>query len=126
MRLRTMIAHLSITAVFALCVSAYALSREKFSFEMMASVLFGGFLFYAARHLLWAAIVLVAKLSNVVSHAGFIACTAALGMLASFWFFPPDPSGLPLQWMLYWPLALILLVCVVGGTAAYVRSEQNA
>lgn len=126
MRPRTMIAHLSVTAVFAVCVFAYALGREEFSSEMMASVLFGGFLFYAAPHLLWAALVLAAKVSNVVAHAGFIACTAALGIIASFWFFPPDPSGLPLQWMLYWPLALILLVCVAGGTAAYVRGEKNA
>jgi hypothetical protein len=126
MRLRTIVKHLSIVAVFAMGVFVYALSRENFSFEMMASVLFGGFLFYAAPHLLWAAIVLVGKVSNVVAHAGFIASTVALGMIASFWFFPPDPSGLPLQWMLYWPLALILLVFFAGGTAAYVRGERNA
>ena len=126
MRLRTVIAHISITAVFAVGVFVYALSREEFSFEMMGAVLFGGFLFYAAPHLLWAAIVLVAKVSNIVAHAGFIASTAALGTIASFWFFPPDPSGLPLQWMLYWPLALILLIFGAGGTAAYVHSERNA
>lgn len=28
---------------------------------------------------------------------------------------PRDPSGLPYQWFLYWPLAGILLLVVVGG-----------
>jgi hypothetical protein len=121
MKLRTVICHISITALFAAGVFVYSLSRESFSFEIIVSVLFGGFLFYAAPHLLWAAIVAIAKLSNAVAHAGFIASTVALGVVAGFWFYPGDPSGLPFQWMLYWPLALILVVVIAGSTAAYMR-----
>jgi RsiW-degrading membrane proteinase PrsW (M82 family) len=102
-------------------VFVYALGRESFSFEMMASVLFGGFLFYAAPHLLWAVIVVIARLSNAIAHAGFIASTVALGIIACFWLYPGDPSGLPFQWMFYWPLALILLVVITGCTAVYIR-----
>jgi hypothetical protein len=124
MRLRTIILHVSISAFFAVGVFVYALGRESFSFEMMASVLFGGFLFYAAPHLLWAVIVAIAKLSNAVAHAGFIASTVALGVIACFWLYPGDPSGLPFQWMLYWPLALILLVVITGSTAAYICIKE--
>ena len=113
--------HISIPAIFAAGVFVYALGRESFSLEMLASVLFGGFLFYAAPYFLWAVIVAAAKPSNVVAHSGFIASTLALALIASFWFFPPDPSGLPMQWMLYWPLAIILLITIAGGTAIYLR-----
>lgn len=121
MKLRTIIAHLSTPAAFAAGVFIYAINRESISFEMVTSVLFGGFLFYAAPYLLWAFIVASAKPSNAVAHSGFIANTVALLLIASFWFFPGDPSGLPMQWMLYWPLALILLIVVAGSTAAFIR-----
>ena len=123
MKLKTTIAHIGIPAIFAAGVYIYALSRESFSLEMLSSVLIGGFLFYATPHLLWAVIVGVSKPSNMVAHSGFIASTLALALIASFWFFPPDPSGLPMQWMLYWPLAIILLIFVAGGTAVYVRTK---
>jgi hypothetical protein len=121
MRLRTIIAHISITAFFVGGIFVYSLSQESFSLEVMASVIFGGFLFYAAPHLLWATIVAISKPTNAVAHAGFIASTVALATIACFWFFPSDPSGLPLQWMLYWPVALILLVVFAGSTAIYIR-----
>jgi len=122
MKLRTILGHVSIPAIFAVGVFVYALGRESFSLEMLVSVLFGGFLFYAAPYLLWAIIVAVVKPSNLVAHSGFIASTLALVLIASFWFFPPDPSGLPMQWMLYWLLAIILLVLVPGCAALFVRT----
>ena len=123
MKLKTIAAHLSVPAVFAFSVFVYALRRESFSLEMLVSVMFGGFLFYAAPYFLWAIIVAVSKPSNIVAHSGFIASSLALGLIASVWFFPPDPSGLPMQWMLYWPLAFILLIAVVAGAAVYVRAK---
>ena len=119
MRLKTTIAHISVPAIFALGVFIYALGRETFTLEMLASVLFGGSLFYAAPHFLWAVIITVSKPSDMVAHSGFIASTVALALIASFWFFSPDPSGLPMQWKLYWPLAIILLFIVPGGVAVY-------
>lgn len=123
MKLKITIAHLSIPAIFAVGVFIYALSRESFSLEIVASILIGGFLFYAAPHLLWAVIVALSKPSNIVAHSGFVASTLTLALIASFWFFPPDPSRLPMQWMLYWPLAIILLFIVPGGAAVYVRKN---
>jgi hypothetical protein len=121
MKLKTTIAHISIPAIFATGVFIYVLGREPISVEMVASVLFGGFIFYAAPYLFWAALVAISKPSNAVAHSGFIASTLALALVASVWFFPPDPSGLPMQWMLYWPLAIILLITITGGTAIYLR-----
>jgi len=123
MKLRTILGHVSIPAIFAVGMFVYALGRESFSLEMLASVLFGGFLFYAAPYLLWMVIVAVAKPSNLVAHSGFIASTLALALIASLWFFPPDPSGLPMQWILYWPLAIILLVVVPGGATVFLRTK---
>ena len=121
MKLKTIIAHTSIPAIFAAGVFIYALNKESFSLGMLVSVFFGGFLFYAAPYFLWTVIVAIFKTSDVVAHAGFIANTVALVLIASFWFFPSDPSGLPLQWMLYWPLALLLLIIIAGSTATYIR-----
>ena len=123
MKLKTIFAHISIPAVFAAGVFIYDLNKESFSLEMLASVLFGGFLFYAAPYLLWAAIVVLVKVSNLVAHSGFIAITISLLLIASFWLFPGEPSGLPMQWMLYWPLAIILLIFVTGGVTVYLRSK---
>jgi len=122
MKLKTIIAHIGVPAVFAACVFIYAIiNSEPFSLEILASVLFGGFLFYAAPYLLWAVIVAITKASNLVAHVGFISITISLLSIASFWFSPGDPSGLPMQWLLYWPLAIILFIFVAGGTAAYLR-----
>jgi hypothetical protein len=122
MKLRTVIAYICVPAIFTVCTFIYALIYvEQFSIGMVSSVLFGGFLFYAAPYLFWAALVLKSHPSNLVAHAGFMANTIALLLIASMWFFPGDPSGLPLQWMLYWPLSLILLIVSIGVVAAYMR-----
>ena len=121
MKKKTIFTYLSIPAALAVGVFVYALYKEPFSVEMMSSVLFGVFLFYASPFIVWAIVVAAAKPSNVVAHSGFIASIISLTLVASFWFLPPDPSGLPLQWMLYWPLSMILLIVIPGGTVAYKR-----
>ena len=90
---------------------------------MFAAYVLGGYLFYAAPHLLWAVIAALAKFSGAVWHAGFVASSIALAAIASLWLGPRDPSGLPLQWMLYWPLAVVLLLVIAGGTAIYRRAR---
>ena len=92
---------------------------------MFAAYVLGGYLFYAAPHLLWAVIAALAKFSGAVWHAGFIASSIALAAIASLWLGPRDPSGLPLQWMLCWPLALVLQLVIVGGTAIYGRAKKS-
>jgi len=119
MKTKIIISHIGVPVVFAVCVFIYAINREPISLNMLVSVLFGGGLFYAAPHILWAIIVAIGKLSNIVAHAGFIASTIAMFLIASVWFFPGDPSGLPMQWMVYWPLAFGLQIIVAGSIAVY-------
>jgi len=124
MKRTALIGHLSIPAVVTLGVFSVAVRREPFGMEMFSAYVLGGYLFYAAPHLLWAVIAAVAKPSHAVWHAGFIASSIALAAIASLWLGPPDPSGLPLQWMLYWPLAILLQLVMVGGTAVYCRVKS--
>ena len=121
MKIREILAYVSLPAAFAVGVFVYALGREPFSLDMLVSVLAGGFLFYGAPYLFWAVIVLISRPSNIVARSGFIATTLALALIASAWIMPPDPSGLPMQWLLYWPLAVVLLIVAVTGAAIYLR-----
>ena len=87
----------------------------------MMSVLVKGYFFYSAPYFLWAFLVLIAKVRKQVTHIGFIGLTIALLLIASVWLGPRDPSGLPIQWMLYWPLAGILLLVFAGATTIYLN-----
>jgi hypothetical protein len=91
---------------------------------MLTTGVAGAYFFYAAPHLVWAAIATFAKPSRVVWHAGFIAASAALAAIASLWLGPQDSSGLPLQWILYWPLAAVLQLLVIGAVAVYRRAKR--
>jgi len=123
MKRSTVLAHLCIPALLTGGTFAVALSRDPFSIEMFSTYVLGGYLFYAAPHLLWATIAALARFSSVMWHAGFIASSIALVVISAFWFFPRDPSGLPIQWMLYWPLAVALQVVVAGLTAIVHRAN---
>lgn len=125
MKRASLIVHLSIPAVVTLGAFAVAARREPFGVEMFSAYVLGGYLFYAAPHLLWAVVAALAKASRAVWHAGFIASSIALAAIASLWLGPQDPSGLPLQWMLYWPLAIVLQLVIAGGTAVYRRARKT-
>jgi len=90
---------------------------------MLVAYVLGGYLFYAAPYLLWAVVAGLASFSNAVWHAGFIASSIALAAIAMLWLSPGDPSGLPIQWMLYWPLAIVLQVLAAAFTAVYKRAH---
>lgn len=109
-----LLVHLSFPVAFALVGLILALRQEPLTGELVFVHLAWGFLFYAAPHLLWAVVSNAVKPALVVWHAGFIASSCALVLVAavSVWG-PRDPSGLPYQWFLYWPLAGLLLVIVV-------------
>lgn len=119
MKHASLMVHLSIPAVVTLGSFAVAARREPFGLEMFSAYVLGGYLFYAAPHLLWAIVATIAKASRAVWHAGFVASSIALAAIAGLWLGPQDPSGLPLQWMLYWPLAIVLQVATAGGIAVY-------
>ena len=120
-----LIGHLSVPAVVTFGAFVVALRREPFGVEMFSAYVLGGYLFYAAPHLLWAAVAAVTKASRAVWQAGFIASSFALAAVASLWLGPQDPSGLPLQWTLYWPLAILLQLVIAGGTTIYCRAKRT-
>ncbi len=125
MKARVVVAHLCVPALITAGTFAAAVSREPFRSEMFVAYVLWGFLFYAAPHLLWAAIAVVGKFSSPTWHAGFIASSIALLAIAAFWLGPGDSSGLPIQWMLYWPLALVLMA-VVPSVVSLVRKSRQA
>lgn len=124
MRNRTIAMHLCVPVALSVGVFVVALSRESFEIGMLSAYLVGGLLFYAAPYLLWLVVMVIGGFSNAISHSGFIACSVALVIISSFWLFPGDPSGLPMQWMLYWPLAAILMIVIPVVTALYRRSQS--
>src|SRR5690242_8737251 len=110
MKRTAVIAYLGVPALLTLGTLVVALQREAFGIQMFAAVVIGGYFFYAAPHLLWVVLGVLAKFSNALWHAGLIAASIALLAVAALWLFPGDPSGLPMQWFLYWPLAVILQI----------------
>lgn len=109
-RRKAFVAHLCIPTAVTLVTSAVGIIREPFAIDVFLTFLMGGFLFYTGPHLIWAIVASVSAFSKMVWHAGFIAATVALLAASAFLLGPPDTSGLPMQWMLYWPLALTLML----------------
>lgn len=107
----------------ALGVYATVLMREPFSLGSFSNYVVLGYLFYAAPHLAWAVVAGLCGLSKVVWHAGFGAASIALLVIACFWLGPRDPSGLPMQWVWYWPLAIVLQLVSAMGIALYRRAR---
>ena len=115
-----LIAHLSFPVLFSLVGLILTLRWEPLTGELLLTKLAWGFLFYAAPHFLWAALSAAIKPVLVVWHSGFLVSSCAL-LLVGTWsvWGPRDPSGLPYQWFVYWPLSgLLLLVVVVGWLVA--------
>lgn len=127
MKLAHLLAHLSFPVLMALVGLRLSLSREPLTGELLLSHLAWGLLFYAAPHLLWAALSAAVKPVPVVRHAGFVASSSALLLVGalSVWG-PRDPSGLPYQWLAYWPLAGVLLVVVIVGWLLAGRPHADA
>jgi hypothetical protein len=89
-----------------------------------------GFLFYASPHLLWFAVATMSRASTAVTHSGFLAANLVLIWIATYPLWGhADPSGLPLQWLAYWPFALglqLLTVIVVAVANGNWRNETAA
>lgn len=111
-----LLAHFSVPLLFALVALLLSLRREPLSVELVATHLVWGLLFYAAPHSLWAVLCAAVRPKLLVWHAGFVSSSCALLLIGalSVWG-PRDPSGLPYQWLVYWPLAGLLLAVVVVG-----------
>jgi hypothetical protein len=125
MRQRALAAYFGFPVLIALGGLVSALAHVPFGIGMFMAYVFGGCLFYSAPHLLWAGVTMFVRFSSLVWHAGFIGCSVALAAIAGLSFFAHDPSGLPLQWMAYWPLAITLQVLLACATAVYGRLRRS-
>jgi hypothetical protein len=118
--------HLTIPALVAAGAVWSALRFEAFTLSTLAVYAVFGFLYYSAPHLLWAFVAALSKPSRAVYHAGFIAANIALAAIVWVSFTGAhDPSGLPLQWVAYWPGALVLQALFVAVTAALRRGTAR-
>ena len=114
--------HILVPVALALAIAIYGARQE---FTEFLVVLFGGALFYCAPYLCWLAFQLAVKPSSIVLHAGYIGASLALFLIASLWLLPPDQSGLPIQWMAYWPLAAMLIILLSGLAYLFSRLRSS-
>ena len=117
--------YLTIPLLFSLLVTSYAMITGKHNQANYFGLLLYGVLFYGAPYFLLALFFWLLKASNKIVHAGFIGVSLALFIIASLWLLPPDPSGLPIQWMGYWPLSIFLGFVLIGGTIAYTKYKNS-
>jgi hypothetical protein len=110
-----LVAYLSVPLLWAICGLVVGLRHESLTFEAVTSYLVWGYLYYAAPFVAWALIAAVAKPVKWAWHAGFISAFCALSVVSgmSIWG-PHDPSGLPYEWLIYWPFAGIMMATVLA------------
>ncbi len=113
--------YLAIPIAFTLAVEIYVIYSRGIDTADAGRVLYGS-LFYSLPFLVWLLITKLGSLSKPIAHSGFIACSLSMGLISLAWFLPPDPSGLPMQWVLYWPLSAFLVLIASVSTAFWKRA----
>ena len=110
-----LLAHLLIPVLFVLGALFMSLRSRPFSGELLVSHLVWGYPFYTAPHLLWAGLSAALRPSLVVWHSGFVTSSGSLLFVGamSIWG-SRDPSGLPYQWLIYWPMCGLLAAAILG------------
>ena len=126
MRRAALLVYLGFPATVAVGAFLFALRYEAPSINMLVAYLLGGVLFYAAPHLLWFVIATLSRFKGRIWHAGFIGASVALASLLVLSFTFHDSSGLPTQWLAYWPLALVLQAVLVGAVTLFSRERSSA
>jgi hypothetical protein len=120
------LAHVLFPLLFSLVGLFMSLRWRSLSGELVVTHLVWGFLFYAAPHFLWAGLSAALRPSLVVWHSGFLASSCSLLLVGalSVWG-SRDPSGLPYQWLVYWPLSGLLLIVILIGWFLAGRPHAN-
>ncbi len=111
--------YLTIPMFFSLIVVSYALFTGKHNQANFFGLFVYGMFFYGAPFFVLALITWFFKASNQIIHMGFIGVSMALLLISSLWILPPDPSGLPVQWMMYWPLSFFLGLILIGASLVF-------
>lgn len=114
-RLKLSAKYFVLPVLFALIVATYVMVTGQHNQASWLGLVISGVLFYGAPYLLLGVLMLLFQASSRVIHAGFIGIALALLWIASLWLLPADPSGLPIQWLGYWPLAMVMGLVFCGG-----------
>jgi hypothetical protein len=101
-----------------------SLRRESLTVELLALQLLGNSLFFGAPYLLWLAVATGLRTAGLLWHLGFLLLSVLLVAVAVSPIFGRDPSGLPYHWLVYWPVAFVLLLPV--ALAAFIRRRRHA
>jgi hypothetical protein len=117
--------YLTIPVLFSLLVACYAMVTGKQNQAEWLGLFLYGVLFYGAPFFVLAFFAWLLKASNNIVHAGFIGVSLSLLLIAGLWLLPPDPSGLPIQWMGYWPLSAVLGLVLVGGSFVLAKHKDS-
>ena len=102
------IRYLLVPMCFSLLITSYVFLTGTHNQAEIYSFLFYSILFYGAPFFIFSLLILMVKPSTQILHSGFFGISMALLLVSSIWLLPPDKSGLPIQWMIYWPLSAIL------------------
>ncbi|WP_345552566.1 hypothetical protein [Microbulbifer aestuariivivens] len=116
--------YIALPILLALLIAGYSLIKGQEILEILAQFVYGG-LFYSAPFLVFALLHILFKFPKIVAHSGYIAASLSLLVISSLWLLPPDQSGLPIQWMAYWPLSVILIVIFVGVSFSYKKFSNS-
>jgi hypothetical protein len=109
-----LVVYLCLPALVALASLFLQLRREPLTAELLTATLVWGFLFYATPFILWAGVSAAVKPVLWAWHGGFVVSSCALAFVCALSIHGPhDPSGLPYEWLIYWPVAGIALAIVL-------------
>lgn len=124
--MRLVVSYLTIPVLFSLIVTSYRLLSGKHNQAENYGLFIYSLLFYGAPFIIFALLILILRPTNQIVHSGFIGITTGLLLISSFWLLPPDVSGLPIQWVMYWPLSVILGVLCIAIRVIFNKYKKLA
>ncbi|MGP9497127.1 hypothetical protein ACT3RM_18180, partial [Pseudoalteromonas sp. AOP7-A1-14] len=117
--------YLVIPILFSFAVTCYVLFNGFHNQASFFGLMVYGLIFYGAPFFILALLFVLTKARNLVVHFGFSGATLSLTTIALMWLLPSDSSGLPIQWTAYWPLSLILIICLTGVGVALTKTKKS-
>ena len=75
----------------------------------------GSAAFFSLPHFVWYSLCAAVRPTAPYWHVGLGSATVALGFVALMSYYSHDPSGLPYQWFIYWPLVGLSHVFVAAA-----------
>lgn len=124
MKLKIILAYLSLPILWMLFTLIVGARQNGLDIEILYAAAMSG-IFYFLPFLLWIAIARFSNLSHLYWHAGLVAASVSLtAIIVLSVLGPNDPSGLPYEWLLYWPLAVVLQITFIGSVLLYKFSKK--